>query len=165
MPFPISHQATLSWNINPEKYKNIFPNNSLESLKEVVVVEIAKELGRAKGRDTLIQINVITFRGGMFRLVNNRNILSPITGGRIEVALTGNRVTVDYYLIFMQMLVGATLIFISLGLFVSLLVKDLPLGMIGMMAVICIWCFIMNFLIGINRFSSFLKKAVERNIY
>ncbi len=45
----------------------------------------------------MIQGDDLTFRGGMFRLVNNRNILSPITGGRIEVALTGNRVTVDYY--------------------------------------------------------------------
>ncbi len=81
-----------------------------------------------------------------------------------KVALIGTRVTVDYYLRFRQMLVIAIFIFIILGSFISFLVKDIPSGVIGMIAVVCFWCFIMNFLIGINRFSSFLKKALERNM-
>lgn len=68
MPFPISYHGTLSWHLDPEKYKSNFPNNSIESLKGIIVAEIAKGLEKVQGRDVLIQGKNVTFRGGIFRL-------------------------------------------------------------------------------------------------
>jgi hypothetical protein len=126
---------------------NIDPANLLPYLAEAIRA--------VKGRDVAVSGDTVSFRGGMFRLVTNRNILMPFGRGVLTVDPLTRQVR--YELSFAQLFVFQTIIW---G-FVAIMMSRTP-GAPYIVPVV-LWLIVVaaNLLIGVPRFRSFLRKAVD----
>ncbi len=123
---------------------------------EKLVLHLADGLRNASAYDVQIQGTLITFRGGVLRLVSNWNVLGPFGSGEIEV--DPKLRIMRFRLNFTELLIAATVlvILVSVSLLASHNTKMLA-------AVPLIWVFLVgvNLLTGIPRFNVFIRKLAQ----
>jgi hypothetical protein len=117
---------------------------------------VAEALRSVKGRDVTISGESVSFRGGVFRLVTNRNILVPFGRGVLTIDPLSRQVR--YELSFAQLFVFHTVFW---G-FVTVMMLRTPQAAPPIIPVLA-WILVIavNLLIGLSRFRSFLRKAVD----
>lgn len=144
MPFPLSAYGSLEFHLqhgsNPEK------------LMAAVEAALRAQSPSAISRSP----DGISFHGGMFRCVTNRNQLVWITSGSIRFSFTADRVDVDYGITFTQ----------GVALWVAIpTLLQLPFGPPGSgfpLWQLCVGAFGMNYLHTCFRFPRFLRQTIER---
>jgi hypothetical protein len=129
----------------------------------LVLNGVVQELTRVQATSICRAGHKVSFRGGIFRLVFNWNVLGPVDYGEIEV-LPGNPVIVRYNLSCVQMLVLSTLV----------VVVFLALPWMGGVRTVqetlivpvffWLWLFGMNYLVAAVRLPRFVRKAVTKNL-
>jgi len=117
---------------------------------------LAEAIRSVKGRDIAISGDAVSFRGGMFRLVTNRNILIPFGRGTLTVDPLSRQVR--YELSFAQVFVFHTVFW---G-FVTVMMLRTPQAAPPIIPLVA-WFLVIaaNLLFGVPRFRSFLRKAIE----
>lgn len=102
--------------------------------------------------------DTITFRGGMFRLVSNWNVLGPVSHGVIKVSATPT-ITVQYSLSSIELLVVATLQALLAGFCVS--IKTGEIGLLNFAVAAFAWTvlFGLNYLVAASRLPAFIRQA------
>jgi hypothetical protein len=126
---------------------------------QALLAIIATELERHRPRKIEQKEERIEFRAGILRLVTNWNLLVPITSGTIE--FRKNESCLVYSLSFMELIV--------FGVMATLFMIIIPLATgapkeILVIVPILVWGWLvgMNFLLGISRFGSFIKKCIAK---
>src|SRR6267154_1863974 len=117
-----------------------------------VTARLISALNRVRAFSVICDGNTITFRGGIFRLVSNWNILVPVNRGVITVS-SGSRGVVRYNFSCIEMLV-----FIALWvvLAVSLIPSDKPTFFrFGAPPLLGLWLFGANYLVAAYRLPAF----------
>ena len=111
----------------------------------------------------VVQDNRISFTGGLFRFVGNWNVLVSITGGYVDITVSGDQVLIAYYIRFTQVLLVTTLY----SLIVIALTVCIPQRG-GIFAAICLlvvgWVGTLGFNVfgSIVRFGSFIERTLRR---
>lgn len=124
-----------------------------------VLSAIAAGLRSARARKVQIDEESIVFRGGMFRLVSNMNLLSAITKGRISVHLEPNVVKLDYDLWFTELLVAAIAGACFLGVGGLAVLRQAPSNAVCFGLFAFTWFFGGNILLAKLRFRAFLRRC------
>ena len=131
------------------------------SVNELLAI-IASELKRHRPRKIENKEKSIEFSAGFFRLVTNWNLLVPITSGTIE--FRENESCLVYSLSFMELIV--------FGIIATIFMIAVPLASgapkeILIIAPILVWGWLvgMNFLLGVSRFGSFIKKCIAKSSF
>lgn len=125
---------------------------------DAVAGRVASALVRVRARNVCCDGNVVTFHGGMFRLVSSWNILAPVSHGTIEVH-GGSPSNVTYKLVCVEMLVVTTLMVAIAGFAIPS--KAPTLFRLGAPALLWLWLFGMNYLVAMYRLPAFLRRAVR----
>ena len=144
MPFPLSAYGSLEFQLqhhsNPEKL--------MAAVEAALRDQSPSSISRSP--------DAISFHGGMFRFVTNRNQLVWITSGSIRFSFTADRVDVDYGITFTQ----------GVALWVAIpTLLQLPFGPPGSgfpLWQLCVGAFGMNYLHTCFRFPRFLRQTIER---
>ncbi len=145
MPFPLSAYGSLEFQLqhhsNPEKL--------MAAVEAALRDQSPSSISRSP--------DAISFHGGMFRFVTNRNQLVWITSGSIRFSFTADRVDVDYGITFTQ----GVVFWFAIPTLLHLLRHGSPESMFP------VWQFFL-FVSGINyiyacfRFRRFLRRTLER---
>jgi len=135
----------------------------LPAFKSVGVEEllslVSAEMDHANARDIRRVGTKLSFRGGVFRLVSNWNVLVPAGSGEIEI-LPGTPVRVRYHFSCIQMLVLVSLIVLAIGAStISSHPSDLTSYLIPLLA--WLWLFGMNYLVASARLPALVRRAVD----
>ena len=123
---------------------------------------IVTELKRHRPKKIEQRGEKIEFSAGIFRLVMNWNLLVPITSGTI--VFQENESCLEYSLSFMELIVFG--IIATLFMIILPLAAGAPKGDL-FIAPILVWGWLvgMNFLLGIFRFGSFIKKCIAKSSF
>lgn len=121
----------------------------------VLLSYLAEAVRAVKGRDVAISDDAVSFRGGMFRLVPSRNILTPFNHGTLTIDPLSHQVR--YELSFAQLFIFHTVFW---G-FVTVMMLRTPGAPAIVPAFLWLVVIAVNLLIGVPRFRSFLRKAIE----
>ena len=125
----------------------------------VLLAHIAEELRRVKGRDIAIAGNTLHFRGGMFRFfVTNWNLLNPFGFGSITVDPA--RAQVRYELSVRQTFAIATAFVALTSVVMGRELWRQPFLLV-VLALAWAFCVTSNLGVGIPRFNSFLRHAID----
>ena len=121
-----------------------------------VLNKIEKGLDTVRATSIVRTANKVTFRGGIFRLVTNWNILVPVGYGVIGVQ-PGNPGSVTYKFSCLEMLVTTTIMVVLMGVFI---LSSIPISAFSIFAPIFMWLWLfgMNYLIAMLRLPVFVKK-------
>jgi hypothetical protein len=148
VPFPISLSGAVT-------VRDVTVEQALDRLEGA--------LAQAKAGALRREGSAVQFRGGVFRLVSNWNVLVPISNGALEVSPSANGVSVTYRVTFGQMLVAVTLM---VGAFFGSFVMTTPntsvAGGLGILAVAWLWLFGGNFALTRWRLPAFLVRSLSR---
>ena len=150
MQFPVSYS------------KQIIFNNVALTEKEILL-NFEKSLRALKANRIRIKDNAISFAGGMFRWVDKKNLLVPISRGQIRISQYNNTTEVQFDINFVESLV--VIAFMALVIPPITLLDDGPkmadLILIPFVSgVMWLWVFGMNYYIAIRRFKSFIRDDV-----
>jgi hypothetical protein len=117
---------------------------------------LAECLRSVDARKVEIQGNRIAFRGGMFRLVSNWNVLGPFESGELTIDPSGKQIR--YSLNVRQLVVVGTGAVVVMTLFILKSSVWQPLLLVPLM-----WLWIVggNLAIGMARFENFVRHAVS----
>ena len=123
---------------------------------------IATELKRHSPKKIEKKDERIEFSAGIFRLAMNWNLLVPITSGTI--VFRENESCLEYSLSFMELIIFGIIatVFVIIFPWTNGASKE-----ILFIAPILVWGWVvgMNFLLGIFRFSSFIKKCIAKSSF
>jgi hypothetical protein len=125
----------------------------------VLLLRVERELRAARALNVCRRGNKVSFRGGIFRLVSNWNVLVPVGSGEIEV-VPGNPAAVRYRFSCVEMLTFVTVVASALGVFLFTIAG---ISVAAFIFPIFIWfsMFGLNFLIASERLPAFVRKAVR----
>jgi hypothetical protein len=136
--------------------------SKLAVFQEQVLIKASEELRRVKGREIKIEDNKVSFSGGLFRFVDNWNILAQIGSGQIEVVSSPKGLAVTYLISFKQLfLLGTILIFIAgISMFPKMSMPTVQ----KVFFLFAIWLFLVggNWLIAMIRFPGFVKSIIRK---
>jgi len=141
---------------------NIQGEITLPSIAPGQVPIYLSQVERAAGEKRACNIrkteSLVTFRGGMFRLVMNWNIFVPITRGIIEV-LPGTPGVVRYYFSCTEMLITVS---VMVAIFAFCLLQP-GLSTLGVVLPIVawLWLFGMNYATAAFRLPGFVREALR----
>jgi hypothetical protein len=123
-----------------------------------VLNKIEEGLDSVRATSIVCTNNKVTFRGGIFRLVTNWNILVPVCYGEIEVQ-PGNPGSVKYKFSCVEMLVITAIMVVLMGGFI---LSSIPISAFSILAplIMWLWLFGMNYLTAMLRLPAFVKKIV-----
>jgi hypothetical protein len=126
-----------------------------------LAARVASALIKVRASNVSLIGTSVTFRGGIFRLVSNWNILVPVGWGAIGV-LTGSPGVVAYKFSCREMLGVTTLIALVVALFMAFVVPpSAPLFFrLGAPVLMWLWLYGGNYLISRYRLPAFVKDAV-----
>ena len=143
--FPISLEGSIdTHSISPEQVN-------------AVTERLVSALNRARASSVVCDGNTVTFRGGMFRLVFNWNVLVPVSRGTITIS-SGSRDAVRFNLSCVEMLVVTTVMAICAGFVIP---SGQPaLFRFGAPVLMWLWLFGMNYVIAAYRLPAFIRRAV-----
>lgn len=143
------------------KVYQVRPTANGASGKNLLAI-IAAELIRHRPKKVEQKDDKIEFSAGIFRLVMNWNLLVPITSGTI--VFRENESCLEYSLSFMELIVFG--IIATLFMIIFPLANGAPKEIL-FIAPILVWGWLvgMNFLFGILRFSSFIKKCIAKSFF
>ncbi len=118
----------------------------------------ARRLEKIRAGHVTVEENIVCFKGGVFRLTGNWNLLASITSGRIELKPETNRVT--YSLSFMHLVVFGT---VMVGFMAAFMVaNEFPSGFFFCgLPFTWLWLVGMNYLIALARFDRFMKRCIR----
>jgi hypothetical protein len=126
--------------------------------KAALLAHLAEQLRKQDARSITINHNAVSFRGGFFRLVNNRNVLNPFGHG--ELIVDNARPEVTYRLSVRQLVITMTIVvaipFVSLWSVVGANPTFLFLLAFGWL-----WLVGGNLMIGVTRFKRFLRASID----
>jgi hypothetical protein len=130
-----------------------------ESAAELAA-RVASALTKVRASNVSLTGTSVTFRGGIFRLVSNWNILVPVSWGAIDI-LTGSPGVVAYKFSCREMLVVTTLMALVAAFFMSFVVSPSePLFFrLGAPALMWLCLYAGNYLISRYRLPAFVKDA------
>ncbi len=147
MPFPLSSQGTIL--------------SETTNLPEVVAA-IEAVLRQAKPSKISATTTRIDFRGGLFRLVSNWNLLVPIGSSRIEFRQRDRTVEIRYHISFVQLFVIATMLVIFIfGVLPMISSGERTFFLVYSLGLIWLWLFGLNYFIAVLRFPAALRNALE----
>jgi hypothetical protein len=118
---------------------------------------LANCLRRVEARQVATEANRISFKGGVFRLVGNWNVLCPFGFG--DLTVDANTRQIQYRLSFRQLFFVATALTGFLGICASFELRSWPA--VPFIPLIWAWLFGGNLILGIPRFEAFLRGAIE----
>ncbi len=148
MPFPISVSGAVA-------VRDVTVEQAIDRLEGALAQAKAVALRR--------EGSAVQFRGGVFRLVSNWNVLVPISNGVLEVSPTANGVSICYRVTFRQMLVVVTLMVgVFFGPFVMAAPNTSVAGGLGILSVSWLWLFGGNFVLTRWRLPAFLVRSLSR---
>ena len=143
--FPFDYRGECRWH-------SVKPGEA-DRFRRLLLTASADELRKVKGRDVRVEGDRVLFRGGMFRLVSNWNILTQIDHGYIEVKSAGGAVVVSYYISFKFLVIaGTVLVLIFVG-------EASP--PVGLAVFVWLWLIGMNLLIVMVRFPRFVRRILQ----
>ncbi len=119
----------------------------------------ARSLRSARASDVRVIEDRVVFKGGIFRLVTNWNVLVPFGHGEIQI--DSERRTIRYRLSFAQLLTIATAWIIVAGVMIlSGKVSERP-QVIAFLLVV--WALVvgLSLLIGVPRFDNFIRESLS----
>ena len=123
----------------------------------VLPTHLANCLRGVEARAVKIEANRVRFRGGVFRVVSNWNVLCPFGFGDLTVHT--NLHQVEYRLSVRELvLVGTTM---TLSLTAFMLIESRSWHILAAIPFFWLWLVGANLAIGFNRFKSFLQHAIE----
>ena len=124
----------------------------------VLPEHLAMCLRGVEAEDVHIVANRVTFRGGVFRMVWNWNVLVPFGFG--DLMVDSDNCEVRYTLSYRQLVVFATGVVTVMLVFVSVLSAFRNLGIL--LVLLLMWFFMVfgNLGIGFARFRSFVDRAL-----
>lgn len=126
---------------------------------ELLAEHLAHCLREVRAAHVRVNGRSVTFTGGIFRMVMNWNVLVPFTFGRLEIDPVERRIR--YRLTITQLLVGATLCIVGMGLFIlSIPMSDA--GWLPWVGLPFMWLWVVggNLLFGLPQFDGFLRRSV-----
>ncbi len=124
-----------------------------------ILINVRSELEAASARDIHLSENKISFRGGIFRLVTNWNVLVPIGSGEIEVD-PGSPPVLKYNFSTLEILVIASLMALFVGGSMAL-ARPITLQTMEFPIVAWLWLFGMNYLVAAFRLPAFVRRAID----
>lgn len=136
----------------------------VQTQPSMLTAHLADCLRRVYARNITVDGNRITFRGGVFRLVTNWNVLVPFGSGQLEVDTTARQVR--YRLSVAQLVIVATglVAFIGSSMLVVPLPEEAGTFATPFVAMFCLiawgWFVVGNLVIGVARFRGFLRRSV-----
>lgn len=142
MPFPFSSSGTIE-----------ITTHEAASLQSIVSA-IENAIRDSKPTNLSVKDAVLSFRAGVFRLVNGGNQLVSIGSGEIRLSQRGELVLIDYRISFVQMF-----IFVSMMVVPYVFVAQAPLEFI---VGVWLWLFGGNYFLTLYRFPRFLRAAAEK---
>ena len=145
MPLPLSAYGSLEF--QPQHFTN--PEKLMAAFEAALRDQSPSAISRSP--------DGISFHGGMFRFVTNRNQLVSITSGSIRFTFADDRVYIDYGITFTQ----AVAFWFAIPTLLHLLRHGSPESMFP------VWQFFlfvsgMNYIYGCFRFRRFLRRTIER---
>ena len=143
MPFPISLSGTV-----------VVHGLAVEQALDRLECALAKAKAAALRRDD----RSLLYRGGMFRLVSNWNILGPVTRGTLDVSARGDGVCVAWKVTFGQLLFVAT---IAVAVIASMAPRQTPADEALVWLGVWVWIFGGNFVITRWRYPRFLIRSLQ----
>jgi hypothetical protein len=117
---------------------------------------LGHHLRRVDASHVKIQGNRVAFTGGIFRLVNNWNVLVPFGSG--DLTVDGNSHTIHYRVSVRQFIVVVTIMLILGSLFVVL--TSSPWQTLLLMPLGWLWMVGANLIIGVARFERFVGRLI-----
>ena len=149
MPFPLDYTGTITWHSKKEL--------SAEAFQEQFQAKMAATLER---EDVGIEIagERISFTVGPFRMAGIGNVLTGISSGYIETAVSVDQVVVTFHLRFTLMFVGF-LIYTAAVASLMVLHRD-PAPFVLLLLAPVIYGF--NLLLPITRFPGFVERVMQR---
>lgn len=134
-----------------------------DGLRDRLLDTFRQELDRLSPRKLDVSGDTVSFRGGVFRLVMNWNLLVPIGRGEIVVAPTDDGLLVRYRISFRELITVATIMILVMMvmIFGSEGIEAFPIVPVGLSFG---WLFIVggNIAICIPRFNSFVRKCAKQ---
>jgi hypothetical protein len=124
----------------------------------IFVSQIATAASEERATSIAKTDSVVSFRGGVFRLVGNWNVFTQITHGTVEV-IAGEPGVVRYRFTCTELLVITTVFAVIAGI-AALHDGFSPLGIAAPIAVWG-WSFGMNYLIACVRLPDFIRNAMR----
>lgn len=119
---------------------------------------LADCLRSAEARGVVIEANRVLFRGGVFRLVSNWNVLCPFGFG--DLTVDANLRQIRYRLSFRQLWLVAAALTLFIAVFGS--IETRSWRVLAAIPFFLLWLFGANLAVGLGRFKSFLQHAVEQ---
>ena len=124
-----------------------------------ILTKIRANLESIKARDIYLSGNKISFRGGVFRLVSNWNVLSPVGSGEIEI-IPGSPPVLKYSFSTVQILVIVTLmVLFTFGSMIQTIPIKLETFLFPILAFL--WLFGINYLVAAFRLPRFVRRSVD----
>jgi hypothetical protein len=117
---------------------------------------LAARLRDVRAYGVQIEGTRIRFKGGIFRLVTNWNVLVPFGAGELTVEPARNEIR--YALSFRQLVIGVTL---PIAALVAVTMKETVRPPVAFLVFAWLWLVVGNVLIGIERFTRFLRDALQ----
>ncbi|MFO7908095.1 MAG: hypothetical protein R6U98_35970 [Pirellulaceae bacterium] len=131
-----------------------------------LAAHLAECLRGVHARRVTVDGNRVLFRGGLFRFVDRWNVLVPFGAGELHID-TAARV-VHYRLSFAQLMITVTLLVGFLGCLMFFLPLPEGAGTFppSLVAAFCAFAWVAlvggNAVIGLARFTTFLRRSIER---
>ena len=126
--------------------------------KTVLLAHLAEKLRSVNAASIRVSSNAVSFTGGLFRGVNNWNILIPF--GRGELIADDAKHEIHYRLNVRQLVYSVGIMFAFASVTMFSVIRDDP-AMLLVFALGCLWLIGGNLLIGLPRFKRFLRDAID----
>ncbi|MDB5974928.1 MAG: hypothetical protein JWR07_1688 [Nevskia sp.] len=124
----------------------------------VIADRIVAALVAVRASGVECRANRITFRGGIFRMVFNWNVLAAVSHGVVDVQ-SGSKPMVDYTFYCWEMLAFVMLPILFVVLHTS--INESPLVRFGIPVFIFLWLFGVNYFVARFRLPAFLRDAIN----
>lgn len=126
--------------------------------KAVLLAHLADQLRSVNAASIRVSANTVSFTGGLFRGVNNWNVLIPF--GRGELITDEAKHEIHYRLDIRQLVYTVGIMFAFASVMMFSVIRDNP-AMLLLFALGCLWLIGGNLLMGLPRFKQFLRDAID----
>ena len=131
-----------------------------QQIDSKVVKAIVDALTKKRARNVQQNGNQITFRAGV-RIVDNLNLLLPITSGEISIFVEGTRIIIRYNIRFTEFFIFTLLLVFGGGFALG----DLRSRGLAFLAIVWLVLFGINVLLALIRFPWFLRSSVTKALH
>lgn len=121
---------------------------------EALAAHLARALESVEARSVSVQANRVSFKGGLFRMVDKWNVLVAFERGEIVV----EPMAVSYRLSIRQLLLSSTLAIAFFAIMMLLFSKEPKMA--AFLPIIWAWLVGGNLCLGLPRFHRFLKRSI-----